>query len=298
MATVATAFKTYNAVGNREDLDDVISIVAQKDAPMWKDFSKGKASATYVEWQTDTLASATENAQVEGADNTYSLASATTRLGAYTQIFKKSFQVSGTQIEANSAGRDNEFDYQKGKRLQEIMRDFEYALVNGTGNSGGSGTARKIKGVLSWITTNVTTGTGTGAEYLTETMYLDNLQAIYEQGGEADKTYANGFQQRKILAFSTSNSRTTEITDGNLSNYVLSYESQFGRMIIVPDRAMTASIVANLSTDMWEIAELRPLRYKETMVDADAQSGIWLSEWALKSRNQLSSGKITGLKTS
>ena len=293
----ATAFKTYDAVGNREDLSDIIAIVAEEDAPMYNRFAKAKAMATYTEWQTDSLASAAKNANIEGANNSYALASSTTRLGDYTQIFKKFVKVSGTQEVVDKAGRDSEVSYQKMKRLREIMRDVEYALVNGTGNSGATGTARELTGVLARITTSIGTGTGTGTETLTEAMYNNNLQEIYTLGGEAHATYANAWQQRKIAAFSTPNARTEMTGDGEISAYVNVYYSQFGRMEIIPDRQMTSTIIANLQDDMWSVAELRGINYKVTDVDADAITGRYLGELTLRAHNETSSGKITGLKT-
>lgn len=294
----ATAFKTYDAAGNREDLSDVIAIVAAEDAPMYNNFAKVKASATYTEWQTDALAAAAKNANIEGANLSYAVPTATTRLGAYTQIFLKTVKVSGTQEVVDKAGRDSEIAYQKMKRLRELMRDVEYALVNGTGASGATGTARELKGTLAWITTNVTTGTATSTETLIESMFNSNLQECYVSGGKPGHTYANAFQQLKIASFSTPNARTEMIDDGEVSAYVNVYYSQFGRMIIVPDRAMSTDVVANLQNDMWSIAELRPIDYKDTYVDADAVTGRYLGELTLRSHNEKASGKITGLKTS
>lgn len=78
---------------------------------------KGRATAVYHEWQTDSLASAnTSNAAVEGADATAATLSPTTRIGNYTQIVQKTIQVSGTLESVDKAGRKSE------KALNEYFR--------------------------------------------------------------------------------------------------------------------------------------------------------------------------------
>lgn len=187
--------------------------------------------------QTDALAAATSNAIVEGADAESAALTATTRTGNYTQISRKIWRVTDTMEAVNKAGRTSEYSYQMAKKMKELARDMEYALVNGTGNSGASGTARELKGVLSWIATN--TGTGTHATAtaaaLTESQYNDLLQKIFNNGGNPDVTYANGFQKRKISAFSTPSTRNINVEDKKLVTSVDVYESDFGIQKILLD---------------------------------------------------------------
>jgi len=293
-----SVFKTYDAIGNREDLIDIITDISPLETPMFSSFGKTSAKATYHEWQTDSLASAAANTNVEGADEDADALTATTRTGNYTQILRKSWRVSETQQAVDSAGRPNEYNYQMAKAMKELARDIEYALVNGTGNSGATGTARELKGVLSWITTNIETGTGTGSEALTETMYNDMLQTIYDSGGNPDTTYANGWQKRKISAFSTSNTRNISGEDKRLVNSVDVYESDFGLQKIILDRYMTTSVVACLENDLWKVAMLRPVMHKELPDAGGGPKGMVETELTLESLNEAASGQITGLSTS
>lgn len=113
MAQVSGTFSTYDAVGNREDLTDVIYDISPTDTPILNAIGRGNATATLHEWQTDSLASAsTGNAVIEGDDATYTTASATTRLNNYTQIQRKTIIVSGTQDAVRKAGRRSELAYQ------------------------------------------------------------------------------------------------------------------------------------------------------------------------------------------
>jgi hypothetical protein len=295
----STAVKTYDAVGNREDLTDVVSIITRHETPIFSGLEKVKASSTLHEWQKDSLSTGNANAQIEGADFTFAIPAARTRVNNYTQIFTKSVEVSETQKAVTTAGVDDEFAFQLEKRMKEIATDIEKALITGTGNSGASGTARELKGILAFITTNVETGTGTGDEALTETMYNNALQTIWASGGRPDYTYVNGWQKRKISSFSTSNQRYLEVSgEGELKNSIAVYESDFGRQRIELDPFMTSTVVALLQRDMWKVAQLRPIKMVDVAKIGDAKRGALVGELTLEARNEASSGKITGLSTS
>jgi hypothetical protein len=299
MSVSYSLFGTYEGKGLREDLIDLISNISPTETPMLTRFGKTKATAKYHEWQTDTLAAATMNKHLEGADTSTAALTPTVRTGNYTQISKKSWAVSETIEAVQKAGRSSEFTYQMAKHLKELARDMEYAILNGTGNSGGTGNVqREVKGVLSWLTTNVETGTGTGNEALTEGMYNDLLQKIFTQGGTPDVTYANGFQKRKISAFSTPSTRNIVADDKRLVATVDVYESDFGMQRIILNRYMPAAQVVALQEDMWKVAMLRPTKYKQLPDLGGGPRGQVEAEYTLVSMNEKASGKITGLTTS
>lgn len=292
-------FKTYDAAGIREDLIDLITDISPTETPMLSRFGKIKATNKYHEWQTDALAAAASNAVAEGADAESAALTATTRTGNYTQISRKIWRTTDTMEAVNKAGRSSEFSYQMAKKMKELARDMEYALVNGTGNSGASGTARELKGVVSWIATN--TGTGTHATAtaaaLTESQYNDLLQKIFNNGGNPDVTYANGFQKRKISAFSTPSTRNINVEDKKLVTSVDVYESDFGIQKILLDRYCPADTVLALEEDKWRIAMLRPVKYKELPDNGGGPKGMVEAEFTLESLNEKASGKLTALYT-
>lgn len=292
----ATALKTYDVVGNREDLTDIISVITRKETPLFSSLKKTKAKGTYHETQIDTLSTGSDNAQIEGADYTFAIPGVRTRQGSYTQIFSKPVKVTKTQAAVSTAGVEDEFANQTEKRMKEIATDVEKALITGTGNSGASGTARRLKGILAYITTNVETGTGTGNETLTETMYNDLLEDIYNAGGRPDATYVRGNQKRKISAFATSNTRYMEMNeDAKLVNKVSIYESDFGVQRIELEPFMDTDKVAVLERDLWSVAVLRPIEYDDVPSVGSYKAGVIEGELTLESENEAGSGKITQL---
>ena len=69
MTQPTNTFDSYDAIGNREDLTDIITVVAQELTPlMSKIAGTVKATARLHEWQTDDLDTAADNAKVEGDD--------------------------------------------------------------------------------------------------------------------------------------------------------------------------------------------------------------------------------------
>jgi len=71
MAQPTNTFDTYDSIGEREDLSDVIYNISPTDTPFLSSAGKTKSTAVLHEWQTDALASAsTSNAVIEGDEAT------------------------------------------------------------------------------------------------------------------------------------------------------------------------------------------------------------------------------------
>jgi len=295
--TNSTAMQTYQAVGNIEDLSDVIYNISPEETPMLSNFAKVKATNTTHSWLTDTLATAGANAKIEGADYSFARKAPRTKVSNYVQLMQSSVEVSDLQRLVNSAGLADEFSYQMAKAMKEHARDFEYALVNGTGNAGASGTAAEMKGVLSFITTNVEVGTGTGNEALIEGMFNNALQTIWDSGGRPDAIYVNGFQKRAISSFTSSSTKFTTASSKELTNVVDVYDSDFGRLKIYLDAFMPAGTAAILQSDLWAVATLEPTHKVDVAKIGSATRAVIETAATLEARNEKGSGQITGLTT-
>ncbi len=166
MSQVSGTYSTYDAVGEREDLSDIIYNISPTDTPFMSGIGKEKATAVYHEWQTDSLAAAaSDNYQIEGDEIAFSAPGTTTRIGNRTQISRKSVIVSGTLDAVSTAGRNNELAYQISKNSKELKRDMETSLTaNQAPVTGDDSTARRLAGIESWIKTNTSKGGGSGAE--------------------------------------------------------------------------------------------------------------------------------------
>lgn len=129
MAVPAATTQTYQVIGNREDLSDIIYMISPTETPVVSKLPRVKASHTKHEWLTDTLAAAAANRRIEGDDKTAQTASPRTRIDNYCQISDKVVQVSGTQRAMNTAGVEDELSYQTAKVGKELKRDIEMAVT-------------------------------------------------------------------------------------------------------------------------------------------------------------------------
>ena len=299
---MSTLFTTYEAIGRREDLIDVITTVSPVDTWFTSTSGSTKAENTYHEWQTDALTAAAANKVVEGADSTPVAIVPTTRLGNYTQILRKEYRITDTQDAVVTAGRSTESGYQLQMKLKELARDIEYALIiNATSAAGDSGTARQLKGVLGYISTNNETGSGTALEALTEAHLNNNLQTIWAAGGFPSNVLVGAFQKRTISAFST-NTRNIAASANEVSAAIDIYESDFGRLAVRLHHQLntTAAGTMIILGDMahWKKAWLRPVRQEELARAGASQKYMIEAELTLECRNELGHGKVTLLTVS
>ena len=139
MAIVTNTFTTFDAKGIREDLSNIITNIAPEETPYMSNIRKESISNSLFEWQTDTLAAAATNKQLEGDDVTsFDSVTATVRLQNYAQISRKTIVLSATEETVNKAGRKSELAYQIAKRSAELKRDQEFTMLNGAVAAAGS----------------------------------------------------------------------------------------------------------------------------------------------------------------
>ena len=301
MAIVDSTFTTYEAIGQREDLTDIITNIDPVDTWFTTTSGTSKATARYHEWQTDALAAAAANAQIEGDQAAATAVTATTRAGNYTQILRKTFSITDTADMVDKAGRESEISYQTQKNLKELARDIEYALViNSATASGVSGTARQLKGVLGWIATNTSSATATGLD-LTEALLNTNLQAIWAAGGKPQHMLVGGYVKKVIDAFTT-NTRFIQADASKLVASVGVYQSSFGTLQLHLHHQLnttqpgTAVILGDMS--LWSKAWLRKAK-SEKLARTGASTMIMIEgELTLESRQEKGSGKIVQIKSS
>src|SRR5712671_4684496 len=274
MALPTNTFSSYTAIGNREDLSDVIYRIDPTDTPFVSAIDKGKATAVAHEWQTQALAAVdTGNAVLEGDDATTDAVIATVRLGNICQISDKVARVTGTQQAVEQSGRDDELAYQEMLKGLELKRDMESILcgTNQAKNAGAAATARVTASVLSWIKTNTSKGAsgsdpsaadGTGTRtdgtqrLFTEANLKTVLQSVWNNGGKPDVVMTGGFNKQQ---FSTFTGRATPTEDTKAKKIVAAvdaYESDFGTIKVAPNRFMRTRDVLVLQTYMWAIAFL------------------------------------------
>lgn len=311
MAVPANTFETYDAIGIREDLADIIYNISPTETPFMSNVAKGSAKGTFHEWQVDALDAAADNKAIEGDDASPQAITPTTRVGNYTQIAQKTISISGSDLSADNAGRASEMAYQMAKKGLEIKRDMETTLV-GTNKgrvAGSSGTARELGSVLSWIATNENVGTGGVAptgngtdnrtdgtqRAFTESMLTDVIDQTWVSGGNPNVIMCNSTQKRAITGFTGNATKYKEVDDKKIINAVDVYVSDYGDLMVVPNRFMRQRDVFVLETDMWSVDFYRDFMTHDLAKTGDNEKKQLLAEYTLVSKQEAANAIIADL---
>lgn len=335
MAIATNTRTTYDAIGVREDLSNIIYNISPMETPFLSNIGKGSADNTLFEWQTDELAAAAANQQLEGDDSMNALAVAEpVRLTNVCQISYKVVQSSGTAEAVDFAGRKSTQAYQLAKRAKEIKRDMEKMLLsNDVKVSGAAGTARKTAAVMSWLgttsagTSNIVLGSAspvvgvvnnggsspavgpdgtTVASFGTSavlTMAMINLamERAFTLGGEPSTIMAPADLKQKISALGGSVvadlvQNQSSPTPGVAVNAVDVLVTDFGTLKIVPSRLMLADMLFFVDFDFWSVDYLRPFQTEVLAKTGDSIKQMMVAEYGLRAKNGLANAAVIGVK--
>ena len=326
MTAPTGTLQTFQAVGNREDLSDVINEISPMDTPFYSNVSHGKASSHLHEWQTDALAAASaSNAVIEGDDATTNTADVTSRFSNYTQISTKVPRVSGTQRAVNSAGRRDEFSYQIAKRGRELKRDMESSLTSrNKAAAGDSASAATLAGLGAWLFTNVVKPTlnasgttavitsgapttavsaGTAGTFI-ESDLKSCIRLCWTEGGDPGVVMVGAFNKMQASGFAGIGTQfrpaqpNGEMSPGSIVGAADLYISDFGTHQIVANRFQNSAEVYVLDLENWSVDVLRPIQQMDLAKTGDSDRALLLVEYTLASLNQKASGKVFNVTTS
>ena len=316
MTVPTNTLQVYGQTNIREDLSDLIYNVDPFKTPFFNMCKKGKATQTYHEWDTDSLAAQNlNNAAVEGDNPTNIAITPTVRLGNYCQISTKTVQISGTSQSVVAAGGSNKMGYQLMKKSKELKRDIEGILTNNAArNAGSSSTARVLAGWAAWCASNevfdVTSGAdpaegapfnGTQARTyssaqtaITEARVKTVLQKVYNNSGESPE-YAlmSAANKQNWSAFSGPGTRFIEVEDSTMLTKVDVYESDFGEVKLIPDIFLSSSkLVLMVNPNYVRVAYLRPFQTIPLAKTGDSDQKMLLVEYTLEMGNEKAMGSM------
>jgi hypothetical protein len=248
-----------SASGNREQLLDLTTVLAPRQAPVYGMLPKQGATADLVEWTIDGLRDAVaDNTVVEGkdvgetgGDSFVGQFGNLARLGNRLQHFRDTFNVSKKQ-ELMDSVTPVRLQEAEEKAASQVLRDIEKSIcsdnlaVTGTSSAGG-----KFRGLGTWINNSPTADDvaavptpfktpeanvlDDGTKELTESRFNSMLTSIFEETGEqgdhvlvagttARNEIIDGFTRVHHAAtladgFNTGNSTVFNQGDGTEVNY-------------------------------------------------------------------------------
>ena len=242
------------SVSNREDLTDVLTILAPEETPALSSANKQKANATFVEWTVDGLADPSTAGVSEGADVTSftDQFASRARLGNYIQKFRRDFMVSDLQEAVDSVG-PAKVAQAEAKAIRELKRDVEATILSDNDRQAETGAVPyKMRGLGKFLDganadipdeyETPAASIDTNGSAITETEFNTVIRSIYRANGEANNLVliADTNLRKQIADYARLGDQTATVRnvnyDGNNSTIKLSveiYQSDFGIVSIV-----------------------------------------------------------------
>lgn len=320
MAIVTNTFTTFDAKGIREDLSNVITNIAPEETPYMSNIGRESVSNSLFEWQTDTLAAAAANKQLEGDDvASFDAVTATVRLQNYAQISRKTIVLSATEEVVNKAGRRSELAYQIAKRGSELKRDQEFSMLNGAvAVAGNTTTARGSASLGAFIKTNVDMQTnGANPSYttlpnsartdgnvrtFTETILKNVIQQVWTSGGTPKILMTGPVNKQRVSGFSGIASARYNLNGGDRPATIIGaadiYVSDFGQVQVVPNRFQRERDAWVIDPEYAKMITLRPYQQIELAKTGDAEKRMLIVEWGHKVLAENAHGLAADLITS
>ncbi len=320
---IANTFLTTSAVGNREELSDIVSRMDPEDTPLYSMMTKGKTGSVHPEWETDTLAAPAANVVPEGEEYNFGAITPPTRLGDYTQIMRKEWIISNTQEVVSEAGNVQKRKNTKIKRGIELRKDVEYALLSPQPSVGGN--VRQLGGLPTWITTNVSRGSGganggynsgtgltvaptNGTQRAFSKTLMDSIMSQGYGSGANFKTVMVSPYVKSVFVTFMSDANVApyryDVSAGSKKTIIANadaYEGPFGTVMVVPNRVMmgSATLARNaffIDTSKIEFLWLRRIQEDRGLAKTgDNDKGVIIGEGTLKVTNEKGLGVVADL---
>ena len=313
MAKVTNAFDTYSATADREDLSNIIYNISPMQTPFMSSIGKRNIKNVVFDWQTEVLPTPSAAGQLEGFELSRSTSTATTRVSNVAMISKRDATVSGSQETSDPAGKKSEMAHQLAIMAKALKRDMETALCQKGARTTGSNTqARVTGGFESWMTSNVSRGTGGASggdgvaptdattgnrRALTEPLLKSVLQSCFQNGGEPSLAICGPVNKQVISGF-TGRSQARQFVDANTVEASVSiYASDFGELKIVPSNFSRDRSLLLVDPEYAKVSYLRDFKTVDIATVGDAVTKMLLVEYGLEVGNEAAHGIVADLTT-
>lgn len=302
------SFWTYDSTVRVEDVRPIISNVSITETPFVSNIGVAPdATDTEHKWLNDTIEASGDNANVEGSDPTYPVLSDPTKVSNITQILRKPMQITLTKLNVAHHGFADGWSYQKVKKATALKKDLEKAALFGTQASGTGTAARRMKGLVAFIS-SYKDGSSYSGSQLTPSIFNALAQAIWAQsavrGGVA---LVGAYQKRRISenfsSFDSSARRDVMIGGRTLSLPIDTIVTDFGTYEIQLSHEMNTVKPGAVVTYNPDFVKLAYLRNSTPQAREYAPSGlsrkgeIW-TEVTEEVHNELVCGMVDNLATS
>lgn len=321
MAVNANTVETFDNSVIREDLQEAFSMISPEEVPFYESAGTRTVTNTQFDWPTLELAAVDSANRVVQGDDAPAVNAGTlpTRWNSFTQISDKQVSVSHTSEAVDAAANNvQRLMSQVSLKMRELKRDMETMLLSNTvASPGSSGTASSTAGVQAWISTNSVDGGGTAAdpEYsgttsgypdtaavagttssIDEDTFNNLIEACWTSGSVPTMVMVNGGNKRVISqTFTGTVTRYQSAPEKEITNAIDFYDTDFGRMSIVPNRFLPALDTGSYSVlvldpDYYRIAWLDQVQRKPLAETGHSKKSLIWCEYGLQVDNEAALG--------
>lgn len=304
---MATKLTTFDVVGVKEDVSDIISRISPEETPFTSSIGKTKIHNTVHSFQELSLkARNLNNAAVQGQEYTDQDLSITEMRQTNTQILRAVINISETVEATDRYGRAKEAALQMEMRATELKIDWEGIVLSGQAASlGNSATGARTPSFQAQVHADFKIATGAANTAPTAKLVTDTLISLKQAGSKAN-TIMLPLSEAGVPATWAAGTSITNVrqvpNSGSAANGVVDYVDYFvtaaGRLDVV------LNVNAPLATDYFvynpkdhKTCVLRPWQRVELAKTADSDRMAIRGEFAYMNVNQKSSAvirKVTG----
>lgn len=294
-------FKTYDTVGAKEDVSDVISMLTPHKTPFLTSIGGPETVKQKIySWQEDELEPGADNAQVEGFDATEEAVTTTELLQNTTQIFSRTIKLSGSLQATDHYGRANELARQLVKKGKTLRLDHERALV-GVDQAmvlGSDNVARRFASASQLI--HADNKIAAAGAVINETLLKTAIRKAFTAGSDGAETLmVKPVDAEAISLFAGTADRVRDVGI-NPSKIVVKvdiYVTALGTLRVVINRELKTDFALLYDPSMWRLTSLKGRTwFRETLAKTGDNTKIMLAgEYGLKHDNRKGAVLITGL---
>ncbi|WP_049825169.1 SU10 major capsid protein [Paenibacillus sp. 1-18] len=277
--------------------DELVLIQAVDSAANKISVVRGYSGTTAAAIAKDAMMESLYGDSREGADARDARYKSKTKGDNVTQIFEDTVSVTGSAeaVAQYGIGSSGLYEYEKAKKQLELALQLEKAIIGG--RKFDSGNMRTMRGVRSFIETNMTTAGGP----VTKKLLDDVTQKVYSAGGFATGNAGYTFvvpavQKRAIsdMAFTQIRLTQAENSRGQKVDHIV---NDFGTFQVVLNDNLKPDEILFVDANRIKVRPLGDRSFGHTYlgVKGDYQSGIIVGEYTLELQQEKAHARIKGL---
>lgn len=280
------------------EIDDELVLVQAVDTAANKiTVVRGYSGTTAAAITKDSPIESLYGDGLEGADAREARFKERLKVDNVTQIFEDTVSITGSAeaVAQYGIGTSGLYSYEKAKKQIELALQLEKAIIGGRKSDNGN--RRTMRGIRSFIETNVTTAGGP----VTKKLLDDVVQKVYNAGGFATGSAGYTFvvpavQKRAISELASSNIRLTQ-AENSRGQKVDHLINDFGTFQVVLNDNLKPDEILFIDANRIKIRPLGDRSFGHTYlgVKGDYQSGIIVGEYTLEFEQEKAHARIKGL---